>query len=150
MGLYRRCWQTVKMLLNGLQTTSVSSKSRQLIFESTGLADFFSKWNRGKYAESGSELTGRNYSRIKACRLAPPRRITSARSAGRRSGNPRFSGNCHHVFRVFVQLVMWRQIWGTDVRFDLLFPLTLTAAMNLAVSTVTWQRNFQFFCKRGE
>ncbi len=89
-------------------------------------------------------------SRIKAWRLAPPRRITSARSAGRRSGNPRFSGNCHHVFRVFVQLVMWRQIWGTDVRFDLLFPLTLTAAMNLAVSTVTWQRNFQFFCKRGE
>lgn len=93
---------------------------------------------------------GRKKSRIKAWRLVPPRRITSARSAGRRNENLWFSGNCHHVFRAFVQLVMWRQMWGTDARFDLLFPSTLTTATNLAVSTVAWQRNSQLFCKWGE
>ena len=100
--------------------------------------------------EPGGEPTGRNYSRIKARRLAPPRRMTSSRSAGRRNGDPRFSENCHHVFRAFMQLVRWRQIWGTDARFDLLFPSTLTTATNLAVSTVAWQRNSRLFCKRGE
>ena len=98
----------------------------------------------GNCDKQRSEPRGRGNSRIKARRLAPPRRITSARSAGRRSGNPRFSGNCHHVFRAFVQLVMCRQIWGTDARFDLLFPSTLTTATNLAVSTVAWQRNSRF------
>ena len=94
--------------------------------------------------EPGGEPTGRNYSRIKARRLAPPRRMTSSRSAGRRNGDPRFSENCHHVFRAFMQLVRWRQIWGTDARFDLLVPSTLTTATNLAGSTVAWQRNARF------
>ena len=70
--------------------------------------------------------------------------MTSSRSAGRRNGDPRFSENCHHVFRAFMQLVRWRQIWGTDARFDLLVPSTLTTATNLAGSTVAWQRNARF------
>ena len=110
----------------------------------------FPKRNPGNYTETESEPSGRNYSMIKARCLAPPHRMTSARSAGRRNGDPRFSENCHHVFRAFMQLVRWRQIWGTDARFDLLFPSTLTTATNLAVSTVAWQRNSRLFCKRGE
>ena len=45
-------------------------------------------------------------SRIKARRLAPPRRMTPARSAGRGNGKRGFLTGYRHSFKAFVQLVM--------------------------------------------
>ena len=39
---------------------------------------------------------------------------------------------------------------GNDSQFDVLLSSMSTAATNVAVSTVAWQRNSRFFCQQGE
>ena len=93
------------------------------------------------------ETKGKQDKGVASCAATPDYTVPQC---GPRKRKTRTFDGIPSFFQSFCAIGHVTSNMGNDSQFDVLLPSVLTAAANVAVSTVAWQRNSRFFCQQGE